>query len=131
MVRAIKSWLLKILGPHNYLSLTSNLFFLYFKNGWLRNDPAYYAHYMVGKVIRPGQTIIDIGANLGYYTRLFAKRTGTGGKVWAVEPIELYRSILEQNTAGYPQVTILPYALGKENGSIRMGNPTNNKHRHG
>ena len=56
---------------------------------------------------------------------------GVNGKVLAVEPIALYRKILEQNVAGLAQVTILPYALGETEGIIKMGNPSADKHRHG
>jgi FkbM family methyltransferase len=36
--------------------------------------------------IRPGDTFIDVGANIGYYTLLAASLTGTGGHVIAIEP---------------------------------------------
>lgn len=127
----IKAGLLQILGQEKYLSLTSKLFFFSFNNGWLRNNPAYYTHYLVSQFIKPGAVIIDIGANLGYYTRLFAKKTGEKGKVLAVEPIETYRTILKKNTAHLPQVAIFPYALGETAGTLKMGNPTSEKHRHG
>ena len=36
--------------------------------------------------IRPGMRVLDIGANIGYYTFLAAWLTGNSGKVWAIEP---------------------------------------------
>jgi FkbM family methyltransferase len=36
--------------------------------------------------LRPGMTVIDAGANVGYFTALAASCVGTGGRVFAVEP---------------------------------------------
>lgn len=36
--------------------------------------------------VREGATILDVGAHIGYYTLLFAKRIGKGGRVYAFEP---------------------------------------------
>jgi FkbM family methyltransferase len=38
------------------------------------------------QVIRPGDTVIDIGANLGYYTLLAGDLVGETGRVVAIEP---------------------------------------------
>lgn len=38
------------------------------------------------KYVQPGMNIIDIGANIGYYTILAAKRIGNNGRVLAIEP---------------------------------------------
>jgi FkbM family methyltransferase len=131
MTGTIKAWLLQLLGQEKYLRLTSAIFFVAYHKGWLRNNPSYFTHYMATRFIRPGFTIIDIGANLGYYSCIFASKTGASGKVLAVEPIELYRRILTKNTADFPQVTILPFALGETEGTLKMGNPSQEKHRHG
>jgi len=37
-------------------------------------------------ILRPGMVFMDVGANLGYYTLLAAKRVGPGGQVHAFEP---------------------------------------------
>jgi FkbM family methyltransferase len=36
--------------------------------------------------LRPGMTVVDVGANIGYYTLLAARSVGEAGKVFAVEP---------------------------------------------
>ena len=124
--------LFKLLGPARYLQWTSRAFFVAYDRGRLRDDPTYYAHYHVAKLVRPGDTVIDIGANLGYYSVLLARLVGERGRVYSVEPVPLFRKVLRRNTANFSQVEILPYALGRTRGRVRLGTPlTAGKFRHG
>lgn len=41
---------------------------------------------IVRKVLRPGMTFVDVGANIGYYTALGARLVGPTGTVFAFEP---------------------------------------------
>jgi len=41
---------------------------------------------MLKKIINKEETVVDIGANIGYYTLIFAKLVGDKGKVFAFEP---------------------------------------------
>jgi FkbM family methyltransferase len=68
--------------------------------------------------IHQGMTVLDIGAHVGYYTLLMAKRVGKAGKVFAFEPQSEVRNYLEQNVQrnGYSQVAILPLALFSKEG---------------
>ena len=40
---------------------------------------------LLGQKIKPGSTILDIGANIGFYTTLFSRLTGPGGRVVSIE----------------------------------------------
>ncbi len=48
-------------------------------------------------LVRPMDVIVDIGAHIGYYTLLFSKITGKGGKVIAFEPGQSSFMILKEN----------------------------------
>src|SRR3989442_10745976 len=47
--------------------------------------------------VQPGMTVIDIGANIGYYTLLFAKCVGSVGQVFAFEPLPGNYALLQKN----------------------------------
>jgi FkbM family methyltransferase len=87
------------------------------------NKKIYSYHYFVKKLIKKGDTIVDIGANLGYYSVLFAKWTGPKGKVIGVEPIHIYNKLYKEITAKFNNTTLYPYALGNEDKEIEMVAP--------
>lgn len=129
----IKQFLYRILGVKNYLIVVSKMFFISYSLGWLKNNKTFDCHYFVKKLVNKGDHVIDIGANLGYYSRVFSQLVGSIGKVTSVEPVTLFRKILAINTAGYRNTIIIPFALGAEdNKPITMGIPKSNKYlRHG
>jgi len=52
---------------------------------------------LVKKYIKPGFIILDLGANIGYYSLLFSKLVGPDGKVFAFEPDPMSFRLLQQN----------------------------------
>ncbi|MFO7756428.1 MAG: FkbM family methyltransferase [Bacteroidales bacterium] len=130
-MKFIKKALYFIFNERAYFSIISKLFFILYFSGLLRSSKKFRMHYFVTALINRGDTIIDIGANLGYYTRIFARACGPGGNVYAVEPVPLYRRILKKNTSGLDQVKILPYALGDRESVEEMGIPGDQPYRHG
>jgi FkbM family methyltransferase len=69
--------------------------------------------------LKPGMTIIDIGANIGYYTLLEAKMVGNSGKVYAIEPEPANFERLKNNIALNKYTNIQSYnmAAGDTNGT--------------
>ena len=54
---------------------------------------------VLSRIVQPGDTVVDIGANLGFYTCLLARRVGETGRVIAVEPTPSMFELLTNNVA--------------------------------
>lgn len=66
------------------------------------------------KLVKPGHCILDVGANLGYFSLLATRQVGTTGRVVAFEPTEFYRTQLIGNlhlNKLNEHVEVLPYGL--------------------
>lgn len=70
--------------------------------------------FILSKLLRPGDTFVDVGANIGLMTILAARVVGSKGKVLAFEPNSTTRDMLKFNVAldGLANVEVLPYAVG-------------------
>lgn len=73
---------------------------------------------LVKKIIKPGTIIIDIGAHVGYYTRIFSKFAGKKGVVYAFEPEEENFNLLKKNVKNLKNVKIIKKALSDRDGFI-------------
>jgi FkbM family methyltransferase len=72
--------------------------------------------------IKENDIILDIGANIGYYTLLFAQRVGDGGHVYAFEPEPQNFELLKKNvqTSGYRNVTLINMAVSDTTSKLRL-----------
>jgi len=82
-----------------------------------------YQRGILDQVVTSGSTVLDIGANLGFYTCLFARKVGQAGQVIAVEPtpkvFQALRHNISINRLG-DRVTTLRVALSNQEGSAKM-----------
>ncbi len=71
------------------------------------------------KMIGPGDVLLDVGANIGYYSSLASQLVGPSGQVFAVEASAMIRKRLEFNLKlnGATNVTVLPCAAWNETGT--------------
>lgn len=114
--------LYRLLSLENYLRVVSRMFFLYRALGLGRGGRALEYVYHLPQLVKKGDTVIDIGANLGYYTCPLADLVGEQGKVYAVEPVPVIFSVLKRNVGNRRNVELLNYALGEEERTIEMAN---------
>ena len=114
--------LYRLLPLGGYLRVVSRMFFIYRALGIGRHGRALEYNYHLPQLVGQGATAIDIGANLGYYTRPLSAIVGDAGHVYAVEPVPVIFEVLKRNVAGRKNVTLLNYALGNEERTIEMAN---------
>lgn len=82
--------------------------------------------YQIPPLVFPS-IILDIGANIGAATLLFAKAF-PNSMIYAFEPVPENVEILRLNTKELSQVKILPFGLGSEDATLdmyRSDNPSN------
>jgi len=74
------------------------------------------------KLIKPGMTVVDIGAHLGYYTRLFSQLVGSTGKVLAFEPCPENYPLLKHNLSArqYSNVQLFDCAISDQSGRVPL-----------
>ncbi len=77
---------------------------------------------LLRRLLKPGMTFVDVGANWGYYTLLAAHLVGRGGRVISLEPDpRLFTTLslnVERNRLGY--VAVLPVAAADSPGTLRL-----------
>jgi len=73
-------------------------------------------------VVKEGHCVIDIGANIGYYTLLAASLVGTSGKVYAFEPHPKNFELLKKNVLEnrFENVVVCQNAVTDMNGEIKL-----------
>lgn len=72
--------------------------------------------------IGEGDTVLDIGAHIGYHTLICARAVGRRGRVFAFEPAPDNLAVLRKNVEGngYRNVSIEQKAVAKRGGTIRL-----------
>ena len=77
---------------------------------------------LIEKEVKKEDSVLDIGANIGYYTLIFAKLVGEHGKVFAFEPdptnFELLRRNIEEN--GYKNVVLINKAVSDKSERLKL-----------
>ncbi len=78
---------------------------------------------MVRRLVRPGDTVVDAGANYGWYTTLLAELVGNSGHVHAFEPVPTtYTRLTEHVEINHleKRVSAIHAAIGKEPGEMEI-----------
>ena len=120
---AVRRAMYRTLSLDRYLKTLSGMYLLGYRTGIGRSAAYEYPRFLKN-LVSEGDTAIDIGANLGYYSYALASLVGPQGRVRAVEPVEPIRRVLRHNLRRFRHVEVLACALGDADRTIRMGNAT-------
>ncbi len=73
-------------------------------------------------LVHPGDTVLDVGANIGLHTLHFSRAVGPTGTVHAFEPDPANLAVLVDNVTrnGCTNVVVHPYGLGPEAAQHRL-----------
>lgn len=77
---------------------------------------------IISKLIKDGDVVVDVGANIGYYTLLFSRLVGKNGVVYAFEPGPTNFEFLEKNIElnGYKNIVAEKKAVSDTAGIIKL-----------
>jgi FkbM family methyltransferase len=83
-------------------------------------------------LLQAGQTFVDVGANVGYFSLFAAHLVGPGGTVIAVEPEPRNLDLLQRNIArnGVETVRVLPFAAAAAEGTMSLALDEENRGAH-
>jgi FkbM family methyltransferase len=104
------------------LRLTVNLrrHVMFWSGGLSRFEPS--SVQVLRAAVRPGDVVLDVGANIGFFATLFSRWVGDEGRVLAVEPepenLVLLRHNLAANRCG--NVTVCDCAVGATSGMAQF-----------
>ena len=112
MDRALIPWLER---RHNFRTIAEDPF--WFRLELLTGRHEIETATQLRRLVRPGMIALDVGAHIGYYSRLLSRLTGAGGQVIAFEPHPRTHKVLLQNLRDYDNVTALQLAVAEREGS--------------
>jgi FkbM family methyltransferase len=98
-------------GSTLVVDLRRRMCFGYFFNGSLSHELG--TERLIRHALASGHTFVDVGANIGYYSRMASALVGSTGRVVAIEPLPSALRILSANVCELPNVTVMPIAVGK------------------
>jgi FkbM family methyltransferase len=76
-------------------------------------------------LVKPGDYVVDIGANIGVYTKVLSELVGQTGRVYSVEPFPSTFEILAYNVKklGLANVEAIKVAVSDRDGVVNMSIP--------
>ncbi len=126
-LKKLVNWILLLIIPDKLLLPFNRTLFLNKKDPVVSGAISFgvYENFEISlfkKELHRGMTVVDIGANIGYYTVMAAHFVGVNGKVIAFEPDEQSGKVLEKNIIinKFNNVLYENKALSDKNGIVKL-----------
>ena len=99
-----------------YADLRESVFFPLFKYGYYPHQKA--EESLLAEILRAGDIVFDVGANIGYMTLVFLKAVGSSGIIVAFEPSKRAFRLLKRNYENIDTVSLVNRAVGAISGKV-------------
>lgn len=102
---------------------------LIFRHAFFIYEPLYFSYKrytdrnkisLLKEKITPGMKVLDVGANIGFYSKLLAQLVGAGGAVYAFEPDPTNFIHLKKIADKYKNIVPIQAAIGNRTGKTRL-----------
>lgn len=109
----------KIFGKHEFFYLENDRY-IGQRVALGKYEP--YETQLILRQVKAGDVVVDVGANIGYYTLLLANKVGKTGKVYAFEPDIINFEILVKNIKenNLENVVAINAAAGSKEGKLEL-----------
>ena len=75
---------------------------------------------LLKQLIKPGDHVLDIGANIGFYAKIISNLVGQTGKVYCFEPDKTNYNYLVKNTNGIKNIDLFNLAVSDKEEVIKV-----------
>ena len=75
---------------------------------------------LLKKIIKPGDSVLDIGSNIGFYAKILSSFTGKEGKVYCFEPDSTNFNYLKKNTQGIDNIILFNNAVSDKADTLKV-----------
>lgn len=75
---------------------------------------------LLKQLIKPGDHVLDIGANIGFYAKIISNLVGPKGKVYCFEPDKTNYKYLVKNTKGISNINLFNLAVSDKEEVIKV-----------
>lgn len=77
---------------------------------------------LIKDIVKPGDIVFDIGANIGYYALLESRLVGPNGKIYAIEPVPTNVELLKNNIKlnNFNNIEVFQLAISDKDGENQI-----------